>query len=127
MKAKILVVDDEADALEPMVFHLKGAGYDVVTATDGPSALRKVKDTTPDLIILDLIIPRLDGLEVCKLLKRDPMTSNIPIIMLTARSSEIDRVVGLEMGANDYVTKPFSFRELLLRIRSILKRSHTFY
>ncbi|MEN9545623.1 MAG: hypothetical protein RLZZ34_102 [Verrucomicrobiota bacterium] len=120
--AKILVVDDEPDALEVLGFNLKNAGYEVTTADDGDAALKKARQQLPDLILLDLMLPEVDGLEVCKLLRRDPATSAIPIIMVTAKAAEIDRVVGLELGADDYVTKPFSPRELILRIRNLLKR-----
>ena len=119
---KILIVDDEPDALEVLGFNLKNAGYEVTTADDGDNALKKARQQLPDLILLDLMLPEIDGLEVCKLLRRDTATSGIPIIMLTAKASEIDRVVGLELGADDYVTKPFSPRELVLRVRNLLKR-----
>jgi DNA-binding response OmpR family regulator len=119
---KILIVDDEPDALEVLGFNLKNAGYEVTTADDGDTALKKARQQLPDLILLDLMLPEIDGLEVCKLLRRDTATSGIPIIMLTAKASEIDRVVGLELGADDYVTKPFSPRELVLRVRNLLKR-----
>lgn len=122
-KSKILVVDDEPDALELIGFNLRGAGYDVATAEDGNSALRKARARKPDLILLDLMIPEVDGLEVCKILRRDPDTSGIPIIMLTAKAGELDRVLGLELGANDYITKPFSPRELVLRVKNLLQRS----
>jgi len=118
---KILVVDDEPDAVELVEFNLKGAGYEVVTAGDGDEALKKTRAAAPDLIVLDLMIPEVDGLEVCKILRRDPATSAIPIIMLTAKAAEIDRVLGLELGADDYVTKPFSPRELILRVKNLLK------
>jgi len=119
---KILVVDDEPDAVELVQFNLKGAGYDVVTAADGTEALKKARTFSPDLIVLDLMIPDVDGLEVCKILRRDSATAAIPIIMLTAKAGEIDRVLGLELGADDYVTKPFSPRELVLRVKSLLRR-----
>ncbi len=119
---KILVVDDEPDALEVLEFNLKNAGYEVSTADDGEAALKKARQLLPDLILLDLMLPEVDGLEVCKLLRRDPATSGIPIIMVTAKAAEIDRVVGLELGADDYVTKPFSPRELVLRVRNLLRR-----
>ncbi len=122
LKPKILVVDDEMDALDLIEFNLKGAGLEVVTAVDGEEALRKARALLPDLILLDLMLPEVDGTEVCKILRRDPSTSAIPIIMLTARASELDRVLGLELGADDYVTKPFSPRELVLRVRNLLKR-----
>lgn len=121
MKAKILVVDDEPDAVELIAFNLKGAGYEVVTATDGAEALKKARALLPELIILDLMLPEVDGLEVCKILRRDQNTSHIPIIMLTAKAAEIDRVLGLELGADDYVTKPFSPRELVLRVKRRLR------
>jgi two-component system phosphate regulon response regulator PhoB len=122
MKQKILVVDDEPDAVELIEFNLKGAGYDVITAADGAEALKKARTTGPSLILLDLMLPEVDGLEVCKILRRDAATANIPVIMVTAKAAEIDRVLGLELGADDYVTKPFSPRELLLRIKSVLRR-----
>lgn len=122
MKAKILVVDDELDALELIEFNLKAAGYEVVTAKDGLEALNKARSAVPDLIILDLMLPEMDGLEVCKTLRREDKTARIPIIMLTAKTAEIDRVLGLELGADDYVTKPFSPRELVLRVKSLFRR-----
>ncbi|MEY4200981.1 MAG: hypothetical protein RLZZ265_2721 [Verrucomicrobiota bacterium] len=123
--AKILVVDDEPDAVELVEFNLKNAGFEVITAADGSEALKKARSTLPDLILLDLMIPEVDGLEVCKLLRRDAATAGIPILMLTAKAAEIDRVLGLELGADDYVTKPFSPRELMLRIKGLLRRRET--
>ncbi|HKX63018.1 MAG TPA: response regulator transcription factor [Verrucomicrobiae bacterium] len=120
-KPKILVVDDEPDAVELVEFNLKANGYDVVTATDGEEALEKARAVIPDLIVLDLMLPEVDGTEVCKILRRDPRTQAIPIIMLTAKAAEIDRVLGLELGADDYVTKPFSPRELVLRVKKLLR------
>jgi two-component system phosphate regulon response regulator PhoB len=125
VKPKILVVDDEPEAVELVEFNLKQAGFDVVTAADGNEALKKAKAGAPALIVLDLMIPEVDGLEVCKQLRRDEATSAIPIIMLTAKAAEVDRVVGLELGADDYVTKPFSPRELNLRIKKLLERTRT--
>ena len=122
-KPKILVVDDEPDALELVKVNLVNAGLDVVTASDGETALQKARSALPSLILLDLMLPEVDGLEVCKILRRDPATKEIPIIMLTAKAAEIDRVLGLELGADDYVTKPFSPRELVLRVRALLRRS----
>ena len=122
MKSKILVVDDEPDALELIEFNLNAAGFQVLTAADGQEALRKAKSASLDLIVLDLMLPEVDGLEVCKILRRDTTTSAIPIIMLTAKAGEIDRVLGLELGADDYVTKPFSPRELALRVKGLLRR-----
>ncbi|HEY2951577.1 MAG TPA: response regulator [Verrucomicrobiae bacterium] len=118
----MLVVDDEPDAVELIRVNLCAAGYDVVTAGDGREALRQARTASPTLIILDLMLPEVDGLEVCKLLRRDPATKAIPIVMLTARASEVDRVLGLELGADDYVTKPFSPRELVLRVKALLRR-----
>lgn len=120
--AKVLVVDDEPDAVELVSFNLKAAGYEVVTADDGNEAIKRARQHTPDLVLLDVMLPEVDGLEVCKLLRRDPVTSGVPIIMLTAKAAEIDRVLGLELGADDYMTKPFSPRELVLRVKNLLKR-----
>src|SRR5439155_15330959 len=122
MKPKILVVDDEPDAVELVEFNLKAAGFDVLTASDGDEALKKARTALPNIIVLDLMLPEVDGLEVCKILRRDPATAGIPILMLTAKAAEIDRVLGLELGADDYVTKPFSPRELVLRIKGLLRR-----
>lgn len=122
MKVKILVVDDEPDALELVEFNLKRAGFDVASAEDGEGAIRQARALLPDVIVLDVMLPRLDGLEVCKILRADARTQATRIIMLTAKASEIDRVLGLELGADDYLTKPFSPRELILRIRNLLGR-----
>jgi len=119
---KILVVDDEQDAVDLVAFNLKQAGFQVVAAHDGAEALDKVHKHQPDLIVLDVMMPELDGLEVCKLLRRDSATAGIPLLMLTAKASEVDRILGLELGADDYVTKPFSPRELVLRVRKLLAR-----
>lgn len=123
--AKILVVDDEPDVVELIRFNLKAAGHEVLTAQDGEEALKKAKMYVPSLIVLDVMLPEVDGLEICKLLRRDPATAAVPIIMLTAKASEIDRVLGLELGADDYITKPFSPRELVLRIKNLLRRQQT--
>jgi DNA-binding response OmpR family regulator len=122
VKPRILVVDDEPDALELIGFNLRSAGFDISTAEDGGQALKLARDLQPDLILLDVMLPEVDGLEVCKILRRDAATSGIPIIMLTAKAAEMDRVLGLELGADDYVTKPFSPRELVLRVKNMLKR-----
>ncbi|MBM3883010.1 MAG: response regulator [Verrucomicrobia bacterium] len=122
MRPKILVVDDEADVVELVRFNLQQAGFDVVTAADGAAALAQARAQAPSLILLDLMLPELDGLEVCKILRRDPATAAIPVIMVTAKAAELDRVLGLELGADDYVTKPFSPRELVLRIKNVLRR-----
>ncbi|MFN7138902.1 MAG: response regulator [Limisphaerales bacterium] len=121
MKQRILVVDDEPDVVDLVKFNLTQAGFDVATAENGAGALQQVQHFMPHLIVLDVMIPELNGLEVCKLLRRDQRTASIPIIMLTAKAAEIDRVLGLELGADDYVTKPFSPRELILRIRKRLE------
>ncbi len=120
--AKILVVDDEPDALELIRFNLKNAGFEVLLADDGAEALKRARELAPDLILLDVMLPEMDGLEVCRMLRRDPATRQIPIMMLTAKAAEIDRIVGLELGADDYVTKPFSPRELVLRVKNLLRR-----
>ena len=122
MKQKILVVDDEPEAVELVEFNLKQAGFDVATAADGAEALKKTRSLLPSLIVLDLMLPEMDGLEVCKMLRRDPATAAVPIVMLTAKAAEIDRVLGLELGADDYLTKPFSPRELVLRVKKLLTR-----
>jgi two-component system phosphate regulon response regulator PhoB len=122
VRSKILVVDDEPEAVELLEFNLKQAGFDVVTAADGAQALNKARSALPSLIVLDLMLPEIDGLEVCRMLRRDPATAGIPIIMLTAKAAELDRIVGLELGADDYITKPFSPRELVLRVRKVLQR-----
>jgi len=115
-------VDDEPEAVELLEFNLKKAGFDVITATDGAQALKQARSALPHLIVLDLMLPEIDGLEVCKMLRRDTATARIPIIMLTAKAGEVDRILGLELGADDYVTKPFSPRELVLRVNKVLRR-----
>jgi DNA-binding response OmpR family regulator len=122
LKAKILVVDDEPDMLEMIDTNLTAAGFEVLKAGTGLEALKQARQSHPQLVLLDLMLPELDGLEVCKMLRLDPATSSIPIVMLTARAGEIDRVLGLELGADDYVTKPFSMRELVLRVKKLLQR-----
>lgn len=123
MKRNILVVDDEPEVVELVEFNLRQAGFDVTKAGAGEEALRLARITGPHLIVLDVMMPGLDGLEVCRILRRDPATSAIPVIMLTARASEADRIRGLEWGADDYVVKPFSVRELVLRVEKLLDRS----
>jgi DNA-binding response OmpR family regulator len=123
MKNKILIIDDEPDVVELIEFNLKNSGYEVVTAPNGEEGLSKARTLLPALIVLDLMLPGLGGMEVCKLLKRETATCQIPIIMVTAKASEIDRVLGLELGADDYITKPFSTRELVLRVRGLLRRT----
>lgn len=123
MKAKILVVDDEPDALEVLGYNLREAGFTPLLVADGARALAAARADRPAVIVLDLMLPEVDGLEVCKILRRDPATAAIPILMLTARASEMDRVLGLELGADDYVTKPYSVRELVLRIKKLAART----
>jgi two-component system phosphate regulon response regulator PhoB len=122
VRPKILVVDDEPEAVELVEFNLKQAGFEVAVAADGAEALKKARGLVPSLIVLDLMLPEVDGLEVCKMLRRDAATAKVPIIMLTAKAAEIDRILGLELGADDYITKPFSPRELVLRVKRILQR-----
>jgi len=123
MKEKILIVDDEKDIVKMLDYNLKKEGFRTVAASDGEEALDKAAREHPDLILLDLMLPEVDGLEVCKALKKEPKTAAIPVIMLTAKTQETDKIVGLELGADDYVTKPFSPRELLARIKAILRRT----
>ena len=118
----ILAVDDEVHILELISFNLKAAGYHVVTALTGEEALKRCEVERPSLVLLDIMLPGIDGLEVCRRLKGDRMTSNISIIMLTARGDEVDKILGLELGADDYITKPFSVRELGARVKSLLRR-----
>ncbi|HEV2046380.1 MAG TPA: response regulator transcription factor [Chthoniobacterales bacterium] len=119
----ILIVEDERDVVDLLVLNLrKAGGFAVSTASDGATGLNKARTDKPAFIILDLMLPKMPGLEVCKILKSDPATRHIPIMMLTAKAEEIDRIVGLEFGADDYVTKPFSPREVVLRIQAILRR-----
>ncbi len=124
-KAKVLVVDDEKDIVELVQYNLKKEGYRVISACDGERTMDLVKKKLPDLIILDLMLPGMDGLEVCRILKKDSRTSGIPVIMLTAKGEETDIVVGLELGADDYVTKPFSVRQLAARVKAVLRRAST--
>src|SRR5467141_2951664 len=119
---KILIIEDETDVADLLTLNLRKAGYKVSMTADGASGLQKARDDGPDFIILDLMLPKMSGLEVCKILKGDTATAQIPILMLTAKAEEIDRIVGLEFGADDYVTKPFSPREVILRIRAIMRR-----
>ena len=119
---KVLIVEDEKDILQLVKMYLEKEGFRTVTASDGAEALRQVKSERPDLVVLDLMLPEIDGLEVCKKLRIAPQTSMLPIIMLTAKSEESDTVVGLELGADDYVGKPFSPRALLARIKALFRR-----
>ena len=119
---KILVVDDEKDIVELISYNLEQEGFAVIKAYDGQMAWERVKTAKPDLVVLDLMIPGIHGLEVCKLIRRDAATETLPIIMLTAKSDQVDKILGLELGADDYVTKPFNVRELIARIRAVLRR-----
>jgi phosphate regulon transcriptional regulator PhoB len=121
-KDKILVVDDEKDIIELIRYNLEKEGLKVITATSGEEAIRRSLNENPQLIVLDLMLPGIDGLEVCRILKRETKTSSIPIVMLTVKSDETDIVVGLELGADDYITKPFSPRILAARVKAILRR-----
>lgn len=124
MNTKILIVDDEEDILTLLEYNLEKAGFEVISAKDGPEAIELTKKKSPALVILDIMLPSMEGTEVCKAIKRDDTTRHIPIIMLTAKGEEVDRIVGLELGADDYITKPFSPRELVLRVKAVLKRVH---
>src|SRR6266699_6265520 len=115
---KILIIEDESDVADLLTLNLRKAGFRISTAADGASGLQNARDDRPDFIVLDLMLPKISGLEVCRILKSDTATSQIPILMLTAKAEEVDRIVGLEFGADDYVTKPFSPREVVLRIRA---------
>src|SRR4249920_220281 len=119
---QILIIEDERDVADLLEMTLRKAGFKASTTGDGASGLQKARDNRPDFVILDLMLPKMSGLEVCRILKGDAATSHIPILMLTAKAEEIDRIVGLEFGADDYVTKPFSPRELVLRVTAILRR-----
>ncbi|MBI5238040.1 MAG: response regulator [Deltaproteobacteria bacterium] len=120
----ILVVDDEPDILNLLDYNLKKAGFKVLQAKDGPEAIELAVKKKPSLVLLDIMLPDMDGTEVLKRLKSDPLAKHIPVIMLTAKGEEVDRVVGFELGAEDYITKPFSPRELVLRVKAMLKRSN---
>ncbi len=120
---RILVVEDEKDVVDLLSLNLrKAGGFIISSASDGAAGLTKARDERPDVIILDLMLPKMSGLELCKILKTDPATRQIPVLMLTAKAEEVDRIVGLELGADDYVVKPFSPREVILRIKAILRR-----
>jgi phosphate regulon transcriptional regulator PhoB len=123
MKATILVVDDEKDILELVSYNLQKEGFHIETSQNGEDALDKIRSDRFDLLILDLMLPGIQGMELCKVLKSDNQTASIPIIMLTAKSEEFDKVLGLEMGADDYITKPFSPRELVARVNAVLRRT----
>ncbi len=121
-KDKVLIIDDEEHIVELLRYNLEKAGYEVIVANNGTEGWRMAKEKAPLLILLDVMLPLMDGLDVCKNLRREDKTKSIPIIMLTAKSEEIDKILGLELGADDYITKPFSVRELLARIKAVLRR-----
>jgi len=123
MASRVLIVEDEPDIRDLVTFHLERSGYEVSSVRTGTDALRQIRVSRPDLVLLDLMLPELDGLEVCRRLRRDAATSSLPIVMLTAKGDEVDRVVGLEMGADDYIAKPFSPKELVARVRAVLRRT----
>jgi DNA-binding response OmpR family regulator len=125
MSKRILVVDDEDDVTELLEFNLRRAGYDVEVAHDGEQALSHALQRPPDLVVLDVMLPHIDGFGVCELLKRAQATSRVPVILLTAFATEASRVIGLEIGADDYLTKPFSPRELVLRVRRLIEKGET--
>ena len=120
---KILVVDDEKDIVDLIFYNLQREGFVVIQAHDGQQARELVKTAKPDLVLLDLMLPGMSGFEVCQSIRRDPETESLPVIMLTAKSDQIDKILGLELGADDYMTKPFSVRELVARVRAVLRRS----
>lgn len=122
-RRRILVVDDDEDIVELVSFNLRGAGYDVVTAANGADALLRAAETRPDLVLLDVMLPEMDGFAVCEMLRRSPENARTSVIFVTSWSSEDARVLGLEFGAADYVVKPFSPRELVLRVRAVLNRT----
>jgi len=119
----ILVVDDEADLIELVSYNLRKEGFTVDSASDGENAIKKIRKGTYSLVILDLMLPGIQGIELCRIIRNDPKTVNLPIIMLTAKGEEVDRILGLEMGADDYMSKPFSPRELVARVKAVLRRS----
>lgn len=121
--AKVVIVEDEATLARNLAEKLRGDGFTVVTAADGEDGLDKIRSEHPDLIILDIMLPRLDGLSICRIIRHDTSTAHIPIIMLTARGTEVDKIVGLESGADDYIVKPFSLGEFLARVRAVMRRA----
>jgi len=118
----ILIIEDEKDIVDLIEYHLKQSGFSVISALDGPTGLERARKKSPNLIILDLMLPGMDGKDICRSLKSNPLTQSIPILMLTAKAEETDRLIGFELGADDYVTKPFSPKELVLRVKAILRR-----
>jgi len=123
MPKKILVVDDEKDIVDLITYNLEKEGFTTMRADDGEDALEMVKSRKPDLVVLDLMLPGVRGLEVCRFIRKNPETETLPIIMLTAKGDQVDKILGLEMGADDYITKPFNVRELIARVRAVLRRA----
>ncbi len=119
----VLVIDDERDLLSLLDFNLRSAGFETLLATTGEEALSVLRRRLPDIVLLDLMLPDISGTEVCRQMKADPHTRHVPVVMLTAKGEEVDRIVGFELGADDYVTKPFSVREVVLRLKSVLRRA----
>jgi two-component system, OmpR family, phosphate regulon response regulator PhoB len=124
-KTRLLIVEDERSLVEVLQYNLEKEGFEVITASDGQDGIRKAQTQNPDLVVLDLMLPIVEGFEVCRVLRSDPKTQNIRILMLTARSEEVDEIVGFNMGADDYVTKPFKIKPLIHRIKALLRRDAT--
>ncbi len=120
---KVLIIEDEQTLLHNLADKLRAEGFTVKTATDGEDGLQQIRKETPDLLVLDIMLPRLDGLSICRMVRHDPTTSHIPIIILTARGTEVDKIVGLESGADDYIVKPFGLGEFLARVRAVMRRA----
>ena len=117
---KILIVDDEEHIIELIKFNLENSGYETLTATNGIDALRIIREESPRLILLDIMLPGMDGYDICKEIRKDSVIANIPVIMITAKGEEVDKILGLELGADDYITKPFSIRELIARVKALI-------
>ena len=124
-RGKILVVEDEPDIRELIRYNLEQVGFEVFECEDGEGVLERVEEHRPDLVILDLMLPKADGLDLCKMLRQRPRSAHLPIVLLTAKAAEVDKVLGLELGADDYITKPFSPRELVARVKAVLRRSES--
>lgn len=122
MNKTILIVDDEKDIVELLAYNLEREGYQIAKAYDGQQALQYIKENKPALVILDLMLPVINGFEICRILRKKPETEGLPIIMLTAKTDSVDKIMGLEIGADDYITKPFNIRELIARVRAVLRR-----
>lgn len=122
MNKTILIVDDEKDIVELLAYNLEREGYQIAKAYDGQQALQYIKENKPALVILDLMLPVINGFEICRILRKKPATEGLPIIMLTAKTDSVDKIMGLEIGADDYITKPFNIRELIARVRAVLRR-----